>query len=134
MSSNALCACRGSALCALNGDNPTLGKDAILQLMDAVDTHIPDPKRALDKPFLMPVEDVFSIPGRGTVATGRIESGVIKAGEEIEIVGIKPTSKTNVTGARPLRCLRALCFALSTCMDVLSPDVAVHTPRVHSIA
>ena len=66
--------------------------------MDAVDTHIPDPQRALDKSFLMPVEDVFSIPGRGTVATGRIESGMIKAGQEVEIVGIKPTSKTSVTG------------------------------------
>ena len=69
--------------------------------MEAVDSHIPAPQRALDKPFLMPVEDVFSIPGRGTVATGRIESGVIKTGEEVEIVGLKPTAKTSVTGARP---------------------------------
>lgn len=90
--------CRGSALCALNGDKPELGKEAILKLMDAVDTHIPDPTRALDKPFLMPVEDVFAIQGRGTVATGRIEAGVIKPGEEIEIVGLKPATKTSVTG------------------------------------
>jgi elongation factor Tu len=66
--------------------------------MDAVDSHIPDPTRALDKPFLMPVEDVFSIQGRGTVATGRIEAGVVKPGEEVEIVGLKPTMKTSVTG------------------------------------
>jgi translation elongation factor EF-Tu-like GTPase len=94
-------ACRGSALCALNGEKPELGKQAILKLMDAVDDHIPEPKRALDKTFLMPVEDVFSIPGRGTVATGRIESGVVKVGDEVEIVGIKPTAKTSVTGVLP---------------------------------
>jgi elongation factor Tu len=90
--------CRGSALCALNDEKPELGKQAILKLMDAVDSHIPDPKRALDKSFLMPVEDVFSIPGRGTVATGRIEAGIVKVGDEIEIVGIKPSTKTSVTG------------------------------------
>jgi translation elongation factor EF-Tu-like GTPase len=86
--------------------------------MDAVDNHIPDPQRALDKPFLMPVEDVFSIPGRGTVATGRIESGVVKAGQEIEIVGIKPTAKTSVTGARckpRSLCKLAACTIRRTC-------------------
>jgi elongation factor Tu len=76
--------------------------------MDAVDSHIRDPVRALDKSFLMPVEDVFSIPGRGTVATGRIEAGIIKSGEEIEVVGLKPTAKTNVTGA-----LAGLCSSLA---------------------
>lgn len=69
--------------------------------MDACDSHFPDPERALDKPFTMPVEDVFSIPGRGTVATGRIESGIIKPGEQVEIVGLKPAMTTSVTGAPP---------------------------------
>jgi translation elongation factor EF-1alpha len=85
----------------LNGEKPELGKQAILKLMDAVDSHFKDPKRPIDKTFLMPVEDVFSIPGRGTVVTGRIESGIVKLGDEVEIVGIKPTSKTNVTGVLP---------------------------------
>jgi elongation factor Tu len=71
----------------------------VLALMDAVDSHIPDPVRALDKPFLMPIEDVFSIQGRGTVATGRIETGIVKPGDEVEIIGIKPGTKTSVTGA-----------------------------------
>src|SRR6202140_2949300 len=83
---------RGSALMALEDKKPELGKEAILKLMDAVDASIPQPDRPKDKPFLMPVEDVFSISGRGTVVTGRIERGVIKVGEEVEIVGIKPTS------------------------------------------
>ncbi len=94
---------RGSALMALEDKKPELGKDAILKLMDAVDASIPQPDRPKDKPFLMPVEDVFSISGRGTVVTGRIERGIIKVGEEVEIVGIKPTSKTVVTGVEMFR-------------------------------
>jgi elongation factor Tu len=94
---------RGSALCALNGDKNEIGKDAIIKLMDVVDESIPHPKRETDKPFLMPIEDVFSISGRGTVATGRIEKGVIKVGQEVEIVGIKDTQKTTVTGVEMFR-------------------------------
>src|SRR5574341_20688 len=85
---------KGSALKALEGDTGELGEQAIFKLMEALDSHIPEPVRALDKPFLMPIEDVFSISGRGTVATGRVERGVIKVGEEVEIVGIRPTTKT----------------------------------------
>ena len=88
---------RGSALKALEGDTGELGAQSIIKLMDGVDTQIPEPKRDMDKPFLMSVEDVFSISGRGTVATGRVERGVVKPGEEVEIVGIKPTVKTVVT-------------------------------------
>src|SRR3989338_3891801 len=94
---------RGSALCALEGKSPELGREAILKLMDAVDSYIPQPKREKEKPFLMPVEDVFSISGRGTVVTGRIETGVIKVGEECEIVGLRPTQKTIVTGVEMFR-------------------------------
>jgi elongation factor Tu len=94
---------RGSALKALEGDPGELGAGSILKLMDAVDTYIPEPKREVDRPFLMPVEDVFSISGRGTVATGRIERGKIKVGEEVEIVGIRPTQKTVVTGVEMFR-------------------------------
>jgi elongation factor Tu len=94
---------RGSALKALEGDPGELGTQAIQQLMDAIDSYIPEPKREVDKPFLMPVEDVFSISGRGTVATGRVERGKIKVGEEVEIVGIKATSKTVVTGVEMFR-------------------------------
>jgi elongation factor Tu len=94
---------RGSALCALEDKKPELGHDAILKLMDAVDAFIPQPKRDRDKPFLMPIEDVFSISGRGTVVTGRVERGIIKVGEEVEIVGIKPTTKTVVTGVEMFR-------------------------------
>ena len=93
----------GSALAALEGRDDEIGKDKVLELMAAVDEYIPEPARAIDKPFLMPVEDVFSISGRGTVATGRVESGIIKVGEEIEIVGIKETSKTVVTGVEMFR-------------------------------
>ena len=93
----------GSALAALEGTNPALGKDAILKLMEAVDTYIPQPDRPKDKPFLMPIEDVFSIAGRGTVVTGRIERGIVKVGEEIEIVGIRPTQKTTCTGVEMFR-------------------------------
>lgn len=89
---------RGSALCALKGEKPAVGRDSILKLMSAVDSYIPVPKRSLDLPFQMPVEDVFSIAGRGTVVTGRIEQGVIKPGEDIEIMGLQPTVKTTVTG------------------------------------
>src|SRR2546429_1189568 len=94
---------RGSALKGLEGDAGELGGLALQKLMDAVDGYIPEPKREIDKPFLMPVEDVFSISGRGTVATGRIERGKIKVGEEVEIVGIKPTTKTVVTGVEMFR-------------------------------
>jgi elongation factor Tu len=94
---------KGSALKALEGDKGELGEPAIQQLLDAVDSYIPTPKRATDKPFLMPVEDVFSISGRGTVATGRIERGIIKVGEEVEVVGLKATAKTVVTGVEMFR-------------------------------
>jgi elongation factor Tu len=94
---------RGSALCALEDKDPKLGEEAILALMKAVDEAIPQPDRPKDQPFLMPVEDVFSISGRGTVVTGRIERGIVKVGEEIEIIGIKPTSKTIVTGVEMFR-------------------------------
>ena len=94
---------RGSALCALEGKNPELGHDAVLKLMDAVDAAIPQPERPIDLPFLMPVEDVFSISGRGTVVTGRIERGIIKVGEEVEIVGLKDTKKSVVTGVEMFR-------------------------------
>jgi elongation factor Tu len=88
----------GSALCALDGKDKKLGEEAILKLMDAVDKHIPTPQRDLDKPFLMTIEDVFSISGRGTVATGRVERGVINKGTEVEIVGFGQDNKTTVTG------------------------------------
>ena len=94
---------RGSALAALEGKDPKLGHDAILELMKAVDTGIPQPARPKDKPFLMPIEDVFSISGRGTVVTGRVERGIVKVGEEIEIVGLKATVKTVVTGVEMFR-------------------------------
>ncbi|WP_254439739.1 EF-Tu/IF-2/RF-3 family GTPase, partial [Pandoraea iniqua] len=94
---------KGSAKLALEGDKGELGEVAILALAEALDTYIPTPERAIDKAFLMPVEDVFSISGRGTVVTGRVESGVIKVGEEIEIVGIVPTVKTICTGVEMFR-------------------------------
>ena len=94
---------KGSALCALEDRNPELGEQAILALMDAVDAYIPQPVRATDRPFLMPIEDVFSISGRGTVVTGRIERGVVNVGDEVEIVGIKNTVKTVVTGVEMFR-------------------------------
>jgi elongation factor Tu len=94
---------RGSALMALEGKEPKLGKEAILELMKAVDESIPQPTRPKDKPFLMPIEDVFTISGRGTVVTGRVERGIIKVNEEVEIVGIKPTVKTTVTGVEMFR-------------------------------
>ncbi|ACH37939.1 translation elongation factor Tu [Citrifermentans bemidjiense Bem] len=94
---------KGSALKGLEGDAGELGEQAIMKLMEAVDTYIPEPVRAIDKPFLMPVEDVFSISGRGTVATGRVERGIVKVGEEVEIVGMKATAKTTVTGVEMFR-------------------------------
>jgi elongation factor Tu len=94
---------RGSALCALEDTNKELGHDAILKLMEAVDEYIPQPERPIDQPFLMPIEDVFSISGRGTVVTGRVERGVVKVGETVEIVGIKDTSTTTVTGVEMFR-------------------------------
>ncbi|WP_341713957.1 elongation factor Tu [Erythrobacter sp.] len=94
---------RGSALAALEDSNKELGHDAVLKLMEAVDKYIPQPERPKDKPFLMPVEDVFSISGRGTVVTGRVERGIVKVGEEVEIVGLKATVKTTVTGVEMFR-------------------------------
>ncbi|MGN6147647.1 MAG: elongation factor Tu [Rhizomicrobium sp.] len=94
---------RGSALMALENKEPALGHDAVLKLMDAVDEYIPQPERPIDQPFMMAIEDVFSISGRGTVVTGRIDRGIVKVGEEVEIVGIKPTSKTTVTGVEMFR-------------------------------
>ncbi len=94
---------KGSAKCALDNTNPEIGHDAVLKLMETVDAYIPQPARPLDLPFLMPVEDVFSISGRGTVVTGRVERGIVKVGEEIEIVGLKATVKTVVTGVEMFR-------------------------------
>ncbi|QJQ31929.1 elongation factor Tu [Sphingomonas lacunae] len=94
---------KGSAVAALDGSNDTIGREAILELMRAVDTWIPQPERPIDQPFLMPIEDVFSISGRGTVVTGRVETGVINVGEEVEIVGIKDTVKTTCTGVEMFR-------------------------------
>jgi elongation factor Tu len=94
---------KGSATCALEGKNDELGKNAIIKLMEAVDSFIPQPARPIDQPFLMPVEDVFSISGRGTVVTGRVERGIVKVGEEIEIVGLRDTQKTTCTGVEMFR-------------------------------
>src|SRR5271169_6109230 len=94
---------KGSATCALEDKQPELGEQAVLELMKAVDSYIPQPERAKDKPFLMPIEDVFTISGRGTVVTGRVERGVIKVGDEVEIVGLRPTAKTVVTGVEMFR-------------------------------
>src|SRR5690348_7768039 len=94
---------KGSALAALENKDPKIGHDAILELMKAVDAYIPQPERPKDKPFLMPIEDVFSISGRGTVVTGRVERGIVKVGEEVEIVGLKDTQKTIVTGVEMFR-------------------------------
>ena len=94
---------KGSALCALEDREPELGEQAILKLMEAVDAYIPQPERAKDRPFLMPIEDVFSISGRGTVVTGRIERGLVTVGDEVEIVGLRATQKTIVTGVEMFR-------------------------------
>ncbi|BAU49908.1 elongation factor Tu [Sulfurifustis variabilis] len=93
----------GSALKALEGDQSELGEPSIVKLAEALDAYVPQPKREIDKPFLMPIEDVFSISGRGTVVTGRVERGIVKVGDEVEIVGIKPTTKTTVTGVEMFR-------------------------------
>ncbi|MDO3659229.1 elongation factor Tu, partial [Acinetobacter genomosp. 15BJ] len=94
---------RGSALQALNGNDGPYGEQAVIDLVAALDSYIPEPERAIDKAFLMPIEDVFSISGRGTVVTGRVEAGIVKVGEEVEIVGIKDTVKTTVTGVEMFR-------------------------------
>ena len=94
---------KGSALAALEDSDKKLGHDAVLELMAAVDSYIPQPERPVDQPFLLPIEDVFSISGRGTVVTGRVERGIVKVGEEVEIVGIKATQKTTVTGVEMFR-------------------------------
>ncbi len=94
---------KGSALAAVEGRDAPLGEDSIMELMTAVDTYIPQPDRPIDQPFLMPVEDVFSISGRGTVVTGRVEKGIVKVGEEVEIIGIRPTVKTVCTGVEMFR-------------------------------
>src|SRR3954447_16250459 len=94
---------KGSALAALEDKTPEIGRESVLELMKAVDSYIPQPERPLDRPFLMPIEDVFSISGRGTVVTGRVETGIIKVGEEVEIVGIRDTAKTVVTGVEMFR-------------------------------
>ncbi|WP_135210255.1 elongation factor Tu [Vitreimonas flagellata] len=94
---------KGSALAAVEGRDPAIGEDAIMNLMTAVDTYIPQPERPVDQPFLMPVEDVFSISGRGTVVTGRVEKGIVKVGDEIEIIGIRPTVKSTCTGVEMFR-------------------------------
>ncbi|MFC5487606.1 elongation factor Tu, partial [Microvirga aerilata] len=94
---------KGSALCALEDRSPEIGRDAVLKLMAEVDAYIPQPERPIDQPFLMPIEDVFSISGRGTVVTGRVERGIVKVGEEVEIVGLKATVKTTVTGVEMFR-------------------------------
>jgi elongation factor Tu len=94
---------KGSAVCALEDKQPEIGEKSILELMAAVDSYIPQPVRAKDKPFLMPIEDVFSISGRGTVVTGRVERGILKVGDEVEIVGIRPTTKTICTGVEMFR-------------------------------
>ncbi len=94
---------KGSALCALEDRSPEIGRDAVLALMETVDSYIPTPERPIDQPFLMPIEDVFSISGRGTVVTGRVERGIVKVGEEVEIIGIRDTVKTTVTGVEMFR-------------------------------
>jgi elongation factor Tu len=94
---------KGSALCALEDREPAIGRESVLELMRQVDAYIPQPERPIDQPFLMPIEDVFSISGRGTVVTGRVERGIVKVGEEVEIVGLRPTVKTTITGVEMFR-------------------------------
>jgi elongation factor Tu len=121
----------GSALAAVEGRDDAIGKDKILELMAAVDEYIPTPERPLDKPFLMPVEDVFSISGRGTVVTGRVEQGIIKVGEEIEIVGIRPTRQR-----RPVRALKcsASCSTRARLATTSAPCCAVWTVKALNVA
>src|SRR3546814_12558231 len=104
---------KGSALAALEGTNDEIGTQSILKLMEAVDNYIPQPDRPKDKPFLMQIEDVFSISGRGTVVTGRVESGIVKVGDEVEIVGIRDTKKTICTGVEMFRKLWAVGAAVA---------------------
>jgi elongation factor Tu len=94
---------KGSALAALEGQDPEIGHNSVLELMQAVDDYIPQPERPKDRPFLMPIEDVFTISGRGTVVTGRVERGIVKVGDEVEIVGLRPTAKTVATGVEMFR-------------------------------
>ncbi len=94
---------RGSALCALEDKQPEIGRESVVKLLEAIDNYVPQPDRPKDKPFLMPIEDVFSISGRGTVVTGRIERGIVKVGDEVEIVGLRDTTKTVVTGVEMFR-------------------------------
>ena len=111
----------GSALAALEGRDDNIGKEKIMELMAACDSYIPEPARDTDKPFLMPIEDVFSISGRGTVVTGKIETGIIKTGEEVEIVGIKDTQKTTVTG---VEMFRKICWMKARQVRTLVPCYA----------
>jgi len=120
---------KGSALKALEGDTGELGAAAILKLLESLDAYIPEPVRALDKPFLMPVEDVFSISGRGTVVTGRIERGIIKVGEEVEIIGLRPTTKTTVTGVEMFRKLLDEGGAGGNIGGVVEPGLMMTWPR-----
>jgi len=120
----------GSALAAVEGRDDAIGKDKVLELMAAVDEYIPTPERPLDKPFLMPVEDVFSISGRGTVVTGRVEQGIIKVGEEIEIVGIRDTVKTTCTGVG----CSASCSTRARLATISAPCCAVLTVKALSVA
>ena len=108
----------GSALKALEGDQSEIGEQSILKLLDEMDAYFPEPKRDTDKPFLLPIEDVFSISGRGTVATGRVERGIVKVGEEVEIVGLRPTQLTTVTGIEMFRKLLERATTLVSCYVV----------------
>lgn len=103
----------GSALCALEDKDPVLGRNAIMQLLEAVDSHIPTPTRDLDKPFLLPVEDTFSISGRGTVVSGRVERGTINKGDEVQIIGQGTSITTTVTGMFSIDCFPIFLFALN---------------------
>ena len=109
----------GSALAACTGSNDEIGKEAILKLMEAVESSIPTPERETDKAFLMPVEDTFSISGRGTVVTGRIETGTLRVGDDVEIVGLKKTQKTTCTGTYPARASRRRRFFFPACPALL---------------
>ena len=117
---------RGSALQALNGETTEFGIPAVLKLVETLDAYIPDPVRAIDRPFLLPIEDVFSISGRGTVVTGRVERGIIKVGEEVEIVGIKDTVKSTCTGVEiSVNCLTKVVLARTVvCCYVVSNAVS----------
>ncbi|MBK7301508.1 MAG: hypothetical protein IPI79_15160 [Moraxellaceae bacterium] len=118
---------RGSALQALNGEEGPFGVPSVLKLVETLDSYVPDPVRAIDRPFLLPIEDVFSISGRGTVVTGRVERGIIKVGEEVEIVGIKDTVKSTCTGVEcSVNCLTKVVLARTVvyCYVVLSVKIS----------